>query len=46
MIFLLVTVQMTTSLRPIVGESDAVFNFGEKKFFLQYWSEQLQQATD
>ena len=46
MIFLLVTVQMTTSLRPIVGESDSLFNFGEKKFFLQYWSEQLQQATD
>lgn len=46
MIFLLVTVQMTTTLRPIVGESDALFNFSEKKFFLQYWSEQLQQATD
>ena len=46
MIFLLVTVQMTTTLRPIVGESDVLFNFSEKKFFLQYWSEQLQQATD
>ena len=45
-IFLLVTVQMTTTLRPIVGKSDTLFNFGEKKFFLQYWSEQLQQATD
>ena len=37
---------MTTTLRPIVGESDALFNFEEKKFFLQYWSEELQQATD
>ena len=46
LIFLLVTVQMTTTLRPIVGESDALFNFEEKKFFLQYWSEELQQATD
>jgi hypothetical protein len=46
MIFLLVTVQMTTTLRPIVGESDELFNFSEKKFFLQNWSEQLQQATD
>ena len=45
-IFLLVTVQMTTTLRPIVGESDTLFNFGEKKFFLQHWSEELQQATD
>ena len=42
MIFLLVTVQMTTSLRPIIGDSDTLFNFGEKKFFLQYWSEELQ----
>ena len=33
LIFLLVTVQMTTTLRPIVGESDALFNFEEKKFF-------------
>jgi len=46
LIFLLVTVQMTTTLRPIVGESDALFNFEEKKFFLQYWSEELQRATD
>ena len=36
LIFLLVTIQMTTTLRPIVGESDLLFNFSEKKFFLQY----------
>ena len=41
-IFLLVTVQMTTTLRPIVGKSESLFNFEEKKFFLQYWSEELQ----
>ena len=46
LIFLLVTIQMTTTLRPIVGESDMLFNFEEKKFFLQYWSEELQEATD
>ena len=45
LIFLLVTIQMTTTLRPIVGESDLLFNFSEKKFFLQYWSEQLQETT-
>ena len=46
LIFLLVTIQMTTSLRPIIGESDALFSFEEKKFFLEYWIEQLQQSTD
>ena len=45
-IFLLVTVQMTTTLRPIVGASETLINFDEKKFFLQYWSEEFQQATD
>jgi hypothetical protein len=45
LVFLLVTIQMTTTLRPIVGESDLLFNFSEKKFFLQYWSEQLQETT-
>ena len=40
-IFVLVVLQMSTSLRPIVGESDK-FLSGEKKFFLSHWSEQLQ----
>jgi hypothetical protein len=39
LIFLLVTLQMTTTLRPIVGSEEEVFNFKEKKFFLTYWSE-------
>jgi len=43
-IFVLVVLQMTTSLRPIVGESDQ-FLSGEKKFFLSHWSEQLQEEA-
>lgn len=35
-VFLLVTLQMTTSLRPILGRSDTVLT-QEKKFFLQHW---------
>ena len=37
-VFLLVTLQMTTSLRPILGRSDR-FLTQEKKFFLQHWGE-------
>lgn len=48
MIFLLVTLQLSTSLRPILGLSDKFFTT-EKKFFLQHWgdmmSESLQQET-
>ena len=40
-IFLLVTLQMTTTLRPILGAEEKFVNFGEKKFFLSYWGEQL-----
>ncbi len=36
MVFLLVTLQMTTSLRPILGTSDLLLT-QEKKFFLQHW---------
>jgi hypothetical protein len=35
-VFLLVTLQMTTSLRPILGRSDVLLT-QEKKFFLQHW---------
>ncbi len=35
-IFLLVTLQMTTSLRPILGRSEVLLT-QEKKFFLQHW---------
>jgi hypothetical protein len=39
-IFLLVTLQMTTSLRPILGRSEAdLLLTQEKKFFLEHWSD-------
>ncbi len=40
-VFLVVTLQMTTTLRPIVGKDERLLNFGEKKFFLQHWGEQV-----
>jgi hypothetical protein len=39
-IFVLVVVQMTTALRPIVGTADT-FLPGERKFFVSYWGECL-----
>jgi hypothetical protein len=40
-IFVLVAVQMTTALRPIVGTA-TTFLPGEKKFFLEQWNDCLQ----
>jgi hypothetical protein len=37
-VFLLVTLQMTTTLRPILGRSDRLFSH-EKRFFLEHWLE-------
>lgn len=37
-VFLLVTLQMTTTLRPILGRSPDILT-QEKKFFLQHWSD-------
>jgi hypothetical protein len=37
-IFLLVAVQMTTALRPILGHADTFFP-KEKMFFLQHWGQ-------
>lgn len=37
-VFLLVSLQMTTTLRPILGRSDQ-FLTQEKKFFLQHWGD-------
>lgn len=43
-VFLLVTLQMPTTLRPILGPGDGPFlNLGEKRFFIAHWSEQLRQ---
>lgn len=39
-VFLLVTLQMTTSLRPILGKSDVLLT-QEKKFFVQHWFETM-----
>jgi hypothetical protein len=42
-VFLLVTLQMTTTLRPILGRSDH-FLTQEKKFFLQHWGEKAPES--
>lgn len=42
-IFLLVMVQMSTAVRPIVGTADTLLPT-EKKFFLKHWFEQLDKA--
>jgi len=39
-IFLLVTLQMSTTLRPLIGRSDTFFTT-EKRFFLQHWGEEM-----
>jgi len=44
-IFVLVVLQMTTALRPIVGTSDKFFP-ETKKFFLNYWSECLKASRE
>lgn len=43
-IFVVVTLQMTTTLRPILGTSDRMFQT-EKKFFLTHWVEQMDAAS-
>jgi hypothetical protein len=43
LVFLLVTLQLTTSLRPILGRSE-VFLTQEKKFFVQHWSQTADQS--
>ncbi len=44
-IFILVCVQMTTALRPIVGTSDTLLPT-EKRFFAAHWSNVLQAKND
>ena len=39
-IFVVVTLQMSTSMRPIIGRADTLLP-AEKRFFLQHWAEQL-----
>jgi len=45
LIFILVCLQMTTTLRPIIGTSDR-FLPGEKKFFLTHWFDTLNKSGD
>jgi hypothetical protein len=44
-ILILVVLQMTTALRPIVGTADS-FLPNEKKFFLNYWGECLKSSPE
>jgi hypothetical protein len=44
-IFLLVAVQMTTALRPIIGKSDTFFPT-EKQFFLGHWTDCLKASSE
>jgi len=43
-IFLLVMVQMTTALRPLIGTADTLLPT-EKRFFLGHWGECIKQAS-
>jgi len=43
-IFILVCMQMTSSLRPLIGKSDSFFP-SEKKFFLTHWFDDLDSGT-
>lgn len=45
LIFILVCLQMTTTLRPIIGRSER-FLPGEKKFFLTHWFETIRKSGD
>jgi hypothetical protein len=45
LIFILVTLQMTTTLRPIVGKSDEFINLEEKHFFLGYWFKNMSEPN-
>lgn len=40
-VFCLVTLQLSTSLRPILGRSEHFLQLNEKRFFLQHWLESM-----
>jgi hypothetical protein len=44
-IFVLVVLQMTTALRPIVGHADTFFP-QDKKFFVSYWGDCLKESSE
>ena len=43
MVFIVVTLQLSTSLRPILGRSDRFLQLEEKRFFLQHWFQTMDQ---
>lgn len=45
LIFMMVTLQMSTTLRPIIGTSDHFFNLKEKRFFLHHWLEVMENES-
>ncbi|HEY2951117.1 MAG TPA: hypothetical protein VGK40_00965 [Verrucomicrobiae bacterium] len=45
-IFMLVMLQMTTALRPIVGKAESAFLQTEKKFFVSHWMDCLKKANE
>jgi cytochrome b len=46
-IFILVCLQLTAALRPIIGQSDAVFpGATEKKFFIKHWMDSLNKEAN
>ena len=44
-IFMLVTLQMPTTLRPIIGKSESFINLEEKRFFMRYWFEVMEEES-
>jgi hypothetical protein len=44
-IFILVTLQMTTTLRPLLGTADTLLPT-EKKFFLEHWGDDFSRMED
>ena len=45
-VFCLVTLQLSTSLRPILGRSEHFLQLNEKRFFLQHWVESMPLSLD
>lgn len=46
LVFIVVTLQLSTSLRPILGRSDRLLQLDEKRFFLQHWFLTMDQNLD
>ena len=44
-IFVVVTLQMSTALRPIIGEAETLLP-QEKKFFVNHWLDELSAAGE